>query len=61
MISDDELYRIAIFLGSISVILIILYHFIEVNATVEDGTLNEKQAANKAATNPASKQSTTER
>ncbi|KAN0119737.1 Oligosaccaryltransferase domain containing protein [Hyaloscypha variabilis] len=35
MISDDELYRLAIFLGSAAMLLIILYHFLEINA-VED-------------------------
>jgi dolichyl-diphosphooligosaccharide---protein glycosyltransferase subunit 4 len=37
MISDDELYRLAIFLGSAAMLLIILYHFLEINA-VEDPT-----------------------
>jgi len=32
MISDDELYRIAIFLGCSSMILIVLYHFLDLNA-----------------------------
>lgn len=32
MISDDDLYRLAIFLGSASMLLIVLYHFLEVNA-----------------------------
>lgn len=32
MISDADLYSIAIFLGCASVIFIVLYHFIEVNA-----------------------------
>ncbi|KAH6604873.1 hypothetical protein Trco_006580 [Trichoderma cornu-damae] len=32
MISDDELYKLAIFLGSISMVLIVVYHFLEVNA-----------------------------
>lgn len=35
MISDDELYRLAIFLGSAAMLLIILYHFLEVNAVEE--------------------------
>jgi oligosaccharyl transferase complex subunit OST4 len=35
MISDDELYRLAIALGSIAMILIILYHFLEINAVPE--------------------------
>lgn len=32
MISDADLYQIAIFLGSASMALIILYHYLEVNA-----------------------------
>lgn len=35
MISDDELYRLAIFLGSAAMLLIILYHFLEINAVDE--------------------------
>lgn len=35
MISDNDLYRLAIFLGSAAMILIVVYHFLEVNA-VED-------------------------
>jgi oligosaccharyl transferase complex subunit OST4 len=38
MISDDELYRLAIFLGSAAMLLIILYHFLEVNAIEEPAT-----------------------
>jgi oligosaccharyl transferase complex subunit OST4 len=48
MISDDDLYRLAIFLGSAAMILIVLYHFLEVN-TKEDEvvavTLKEKVPA----------------
>lgn len=36
MISDDELYRLAIFLGSLAMLLIVLYHFLEINAK-DDG------------------------
>jgi oligosaccharyl transferase complex subunit OST4 len=32
MISDEELYRLALFLGSAAMLLTILYHFLEVNA-----------------------------
>ncbi|KAF2202740.1 hypothetical protein GQ43DRAFT_368450, partial [Delitschia confertaspora ATCC 74209] len=32
MISDSQLYTLAIFLGSASMLLIILYHFLEVNS-----------------------------
>ena len=43
MISDDELYRLAIFLGSAAMLLIILYHFLEVNS-VDEETTTEKSA-----------------
>lgn len=35
MISDDELYALAIFLGSAAMLMIVLYHFLEANS-VED-------------------------
>ncbi|CCU75062.1 unnamed protein product [Blumeria hordei] len=41
MISDSDLYRLAIFLGSAAMLLIILYHFLEVNAEKES-MQNEK-------------------
>ena len=44
MISDDDLYRLAIFLGSAAMLLIILYHFLEVNA-VEEPAEESKVAA----------------
>ena len=38
MISDNELYSLAVFLGSLAMLLIILYHFLEVNAIDENNT-----------------------
>ena len=38
MISDNNLYQLAIFLGSVSMLLIVLYHFLEVNAENDDKT-----------------------
>ncbi len=35
MISDDDLYRLAIFLGSAAMLMIVLYHFLEVNVEEE--------------------------
>lgn len=32
MISDDDLYRLALFLGSAAMVLIVAYHYIEINA-----------------------------
>ena len=42
MISDDALYRLAIFLGSLAMLLIVLYHFLEINSKA-DGA-GEKKA-----------------
>lgn len=36
MISDNNLYALSLFLGSMAMLLIILYHFLEVNAVDED-------------------------
>lgn len=46
MITDNELYQIAIFLGSASMGLIVLYHYLEVNAKDQSGLspLKAKQA-----------------
>ena len=38
MISDDDLFRLAIFLGSCAMLLIVLYHFLEINAKDESQT-----------------------
>ncbi|KAL7624038.1 hypothetical protein AAE478_005595 [Parahypoxylon ruwenzoriense] len=51
MISDDDLYRLAIFLGSIAVVLIVLYHFFEVNSG-EDSAFAEKAAKSTPAQQP---------
>ena len=32
MITDNQLYTLAIFLGSAAMLLIVLYHFLEVNS-----------------------------
>lgn len=32
MISDNDLYSLAIFLGSLAMLLIVIYHFLEINA-----------------------------
>ena len=44
MISDDGLNSLAIFLGSLAMLLIVLYHFLEVNAK-DDGLGTEKADA----------------
>ncbi|KAF5616868.1 hypothetical protein F25303_13471 [Fusarium sp. NRRL 25303] len=48
MISDNDLYRLAIFFGTTAMILIVLYHFLEVNAAKDpieagkEGALQER-------------------
>ncbi|GAQ03038.1 hypothetical protein ALT_0359 [Aspergillus lentulus] len=46
MISDDDLYRLAIFLGSCAMMMIVLYHFLEVNA--KDDTIEEVPGVKKS-------------
>ena len=53
MISDNDLYRLAVFLGSAAMILIVLYHFLEVNA-VEEPTEDLKSTGSQAETKAAS-------
>ena len=52
MISDDSLYRLAVFLGSAAMLLIVLYHFLEVNAVEEP---EESKKATTSATQAGSK------
>ena len=47
MISDAGLNSLAIFLGSLSMLLIVLYHFLEVNAK-DDGSAPDTTAIEKA-------------
>jgi len=44
MITDSQLYTLALFLGSASVLLIILYHFLSVN-TVDDTSSAQEPGA----------------
>lgn len=39
MISDEELYTLAIFLGCLSMLLIVLYHFLVINAEPDEKPL----------------------
>lgn len=50
MITDSQLYSLAIFLGSSAMLLIVLYHFLEVNSEdhVAAEKPNQKAAAGKA-------------
>lgn len=36
MISDSSLYSLSLFLGSVAMLLIVLYHFLEVNAVDDE-------------------------
>ncbi|CAF9930942.1 hypothetical protein IMSHALPRED_008322 [Imshaugia aleurites] len=48
MISDDDLYTLAIFLGSLAMLLIVLYHFLEVNAIDDGPTQSEEKTPSKS-------------
>lgn len=48
MISDDDLYTLAIFLGSLAMLLIVLYHFLEVNAIDDAPTQSQEKASSKS-------------
>lgn len=55
MITDDQLYSLATFFGTASMLLIVLYHFLEVNAKDESGksdTLNAERRADAGVTVP---------
>ncbi|OAP57223.1 hypothetical protein AYL99_07961 [Fonsecaea erecta] len=57
MITDAQLYSLAIFLGSAAMLLIVLYHFLEVNAQGDDklnGELRDEKAGVGAVKPPAS-------
>jgi oligosaccharyl transferase complex subunit OST4 len=48
MITDNQLYSLAIFLGSAAMLLIVLYHFLEVNSEDHIAAQKPKVAAAKA-------------
>lgn len=48
MISDDDLYRLAIFLGSCAMMMIVLYHFLDVNAIEETADTVSQKAEDSA-------------
>ncbi|CAK7204420.1 hypothetical protein SEUCBS139899_007177 [Sporothrix eucalyptigena] len=59
MITDDQLYNLAVFLGMSAMVLIVVYHFLEVNATEESPEtvkvgVQAQAAAGKASSNEAS-------
>lgn len=53
MITDDQLYNLAVFLGISAMILIVVYHFLEVNAVEEPS--KQKVAAPAQAAGKASR------
>ncbi len=53
MISDDDLYRISLFLGCSAMILIVLYHYIDIN--VRDGDAVDQKVVEEAVAPPAAK------
>lgn len=54
MISDDDLYRLAVLLGSAAIVLIVIYHFFEVNATSQPEKRSEKSSKSAPQTTSAS-------
>ncbi|KAJ5488512.1 hypothetical protein N7539_003402 [Penicillium diatomitis] len=50
MISDGDLYRLAIFLGSCAMMMIVLYHFLDVNARDENEQLENPSGKSARAT-----------
>jgi len=44
MISDNGLYSLALFLGALSMLLIILYHFLEINSKDSEPPSKQKKA-----------------
>lgn len=50
MISDGDLYTLAVFLGSVSMVLIVLYHYFEVNASDKVQEAPQQGASEKKAT-----------
>ncbi|KAJ0125459.1 hypothetical protein J7T55_006805 [Diaporthe amygdali] len=51
MISDDDLYRLALFLGSAAMVLIVGYHYIEVNAKDDEKATAQRAGKQSAALN----------
>ncbi|KAJ5889327.1 hypothetical protein N7504_010137 [Penicillium tannophilum] len=53
MISDNDLYRLAIFLGSCAMMMIVLYHFLDVNARDDEETTAIKPVKNDESSVPS--------
>lgn len=52
MISDSELYQIAIILGSAAMVLIVVYHFVEVNSLESEQPDVKKSAGSRTVAQP---------
>lgn len=59
MISDNYLFILAVFLGSCAMLLIVLYHFLEVNAQDDDESSTSSGKAKVSVSSPDSKTSKT--
>jgi oligosaccharyl transferase complex subunit OST4 len=44
MITDEQLYSLALFLGAAAMLLIVLYHFLEVNAQDAEPLSKQRKA-----------------
>ncbi|KAJ5184091.1 Oligosaccaryltransferase [Penicillium capsulatum] len=57
MISDGDLYRLAIFLGSCAMMMIVLYHFLDVNSSDNESPATKpvKDASTSASSDNAGK------
>ena len=53
MITDNQLYSLAIFLGSAAMLMIVLYHFLEVNAQNDGETKGNVALDDKTGAVPA--------
>lgn len=58
MISDGDLYRLAIFLGSCAMMMIVLYHFLDVNSTDENASPATKPIRNTSESSSPSENAT---
>lgn len=53
MITDAQLYSLAIFLGSAAMLMIVLYHFLEINAQPDEADAKPVSAERKLDALPA--------
>ncbi|EZF09839.1 hypothetical protein H112_08862 [Trichophyton rubrum D6] len=53
MITDNELYQLAIFLGSCAMLLIVVYHFLEVNSKASSDIDSTRVSSTTESTKPS--------